>query len=169
MDWEQLIYGLLIILVAFNAVAFYFENYTYVGINENNEAIPFRFAGYQQGNTFSESDLNSTLEDTRPEFGSLIEDTQPDNIWSVVSSGFQGFLDLLGQFYNVATGYQRIFNTLFLPLNTADAGTCITNPTNDGCVGTGIATIFITILYIPILIGVLLFIKLILQTVGIAR
>jgi len=167
MNWETIVYSLLFILVALNALVFYSENYVYTGTNEAGELIPFRFDSTNLESTYGQSDLNDLHASTRPNLSSIVQDDAPDNIWSIASNGFGAFWSFLQEIYNLAFGYQRFTGALFNPLNSASD--CSTNPLQNGCVGTGLAGIINTILLIPIIIGIIYFIKFILQTVGIAK
>jgi hypothetical protein len=167
MDWETIVYTLLFILVALNAVVFFAENYVYVDRNADGVPELFRFNQFSQGDSYGYDDLNALHVSTNPDLSSIVQDEAPDNIWSIASKGFGAFWGFLKQLYNLTVGYQQIITPLFNPLNTSS--TCSTQPLQSGCVGTGLATILNTILMIPIIIGIIYFIKFILQTVGVAK
>jgi len=167
MNWETIVYSLLFILVGLNALVFFAESYMYVGLDEGGTPIPFRFDSTNPESTYGETDLSDLQESTRPNLSSIVQDEAPDNIWSIASNGFGAFWSFLQEIYNLASGYQRFIGALFNPLNSASD--CSTTPIQSGCVGTGLATIINTILLIPIIIGIIYFIKFILQTVGIAK
>ena len=167
MNWETTIFGLLMLLVTINAFVFYAENYTFMGLDANGNPIPFSFDGSSQTATYGLEDLENLHEETNPNLEAIVQDTPPDNIWAIASSGFASFWAVLQNLYNLTFGYARLISSLFNPLNTAVD--CSTNPVQPGCVGTGLATMLNTILLIPIIIGLIYFIKFILQTVGIAK
>lgn len=167
MNWETIIYSLLLILVSINAFVFFAENYVYTGVDPTGTPIKFSFDNTGNGSTYGYEDLENLHEQTNPDLSDLVQDSAPDNIWAIASSGFASFWAVLQQFYNLTFGYQRLFLALFSPLNTATD--CATTPIQDGCIGTGIATLFNTIFIIPIIIGIIYFIKFILQTVGISK
>jgi len=167
MDWETIVYSLLLIIVALNAMVFYMENYTYIGLDPNGNPINFSFDNASQDSTFGYDDLSSLHSSTKPDLSSIVQDAAPDNIWSIASKGFGAFWKVLQEIYNLAFGYSRFIGSLFNPLNSAID--CSTNPIQNGCVGSGLAGILNTILLIPIIIGIVYFIKFILQTVGIAK
>lgn len=167
MNWDTMIYSFLLILVALSAIVFYAENYIYTGLDDSGNPILFSFGNYQQADGFSQENMESLHEQTDPEFDSVIQDGAPDNIWALAAAGFNAFNTFLNRLFFIPMGYQRFIAALFTPLNFTSG--CAIAPTQAGCVGTGLANIINAILLIPLTIGVIYFIKLILQTVGISK
>jgi hypothetical protein len=167
MNFETTIYGLLLILVGINAFVFFAETYIVVGITPSGTPINFSFDNQSLDTSYGYEDLNTLHQQTKPDLSNLVQDEAPDNIWAILSSGFASFWAILQEFFNLAFGFSRLTTALFEPINTST--TCGVLPTEIGCAGTGLARLVDTILLIPIIFGIIHFIKLILQTVGLSN
>lgn len=167
MNFETTIYGLLLILVGINAFVFFAETYVITGVTPDGELIHFNFDNRQLDSSYGYQDLNTLHQQTKPDLSNLVQDEAPDNIWAILSSGFASFWAMLQEFFNLPLGYARFITALFSPIDTYS--NCQISPLHEGCPGTGLATILNTILLIPIIFGIIHFIKLILQTVGVSN
>lgn len=149
MEYDNIIYSLLFLLVAIDAIMIP------IGYITREDGVTPVFPIYGEGN-FHQSDISNIQTDmyTLTSSASSFISGQLQNIFPMIQSAVGLFVHFLGFIFNLATGYWSLFTYLFAPF---------------GKVGTIFATMLSTILSIPLIIGFLMIIRWMVQIISFVR
>lgn len=149
MEWDNVIYTMVFLLVGMNAIMFYMENYI-----TDEQGHPFISGAYSPG-IFNYTDVNSNIGSLQTTSNqATISDTKNPTLVEFVASSLASFQKLLSYMFNLATGYTRLLNFILAPL---------------GVVGQALTYLFISIISIPVFIGIIFVIRWIMQIVNFVR